>query len=130
MFLNLFIAIMIDAFSGQSDIAKMAVNDEVLHDFKEHWAKYDPDAKGFISIHDLKHLMWDLADAKQNKGGALIIKKKSIHKDNYRCYMNIAELGIPTFKGMKKVMFHDVLIKLCLAAVKSYFQRIDIKAMH
>ena len=99
----------------------MAVNEDVLSDFQHHWAKYDPKAKGFISVHDLKHLLWDLADADPSKGGALIFRKKFIHNDTDHCYMNIAELGIPTYENMKKVMFHDVLIKLCLRAVKAYF---------
>ena len=120
MFLNLFIAIMIDAFFGQTDMAKMTVKEKTLEDFQKHWSKYDPEATGFISVHDLKHLFWDLANS-QDGGGALILKKKLISQNNQHCYANIKEMGIPTYENMKKVMFHDVMIKLCYGAVRFYF---------
>lgn len=78
MFLNLFIAIMIDAFFGQTDMAKMSVKEKTLEDFQNLWSKYDPNATGFITIKDLKRLLWDLANADPAEGGALIQKKKYI----------------------------------------------------
>ena len=63
VFLNLFIAIIIDAFFGQTDLAKIPVKERVIEDFVRLWSKYDTDANFLISVKDCKSLFIDLAKA-------------------------------------------------------------------
>lgn len=50
IFLNLFIAIIIDAFVHQADHFKLPIQPYALNDYQEIWQKYDPGATGFIPI--------------------------------------------------------------------------------
>lgn len=51
IFLNLFIAIVIDAYSGQSQMASLPVRQIDLDLFCEVWSYYDNDATGFIEVN-------------------------------------------------------------------------------
>ena len=61
IFLNLFIAIIIDAFFGQNDIAELPIDERAIKSFVNHWSNYDPDANDFMPIDQLHDLMIDLA---------------------------------------------------------------------
>jgi len=61
IFLNLFIAIIIDSFFGQNDLANLPVQERAIEKFPVHWSKYDPYATGFIKLSDLEELIQDLA---------------------------------------------------------------------
>ena len=50
VFLNLFIAIIIDAFFGQNDLANMPVKESVIEDYRNLWSKYDKLATGKITV--------------------------------------------------------------------------------
>ena len=50
VFLNLFIAIIIDAFFGNADLQSMPIREEQVNDFIEVWRKYDKLATYYISI--------------------------------------------------------------------------------
>ena len=73
----------------------------------------------------------DLANAHKDEGGALIPFKKRIAKPENTTFRNrqIMALRIPTYHGMKDVMFYDVLQKLCQQSVQIYFQKDIIKKM-
>ena len=62
VFLNLFIAIIIDAFFGQTDLAKIPLKQQSFDDFTITWSHYDRDRNGLISFVDLKDLLLRLAD--------------------------------------------------------------------
>jgi len=51
IFLNLFIAIIIDSFLGQSDAFALPVNQNDIDEFCDCWQHYDPDARGYIEAH-------------------------------------------------------------------------------
>ena len=128
MFLNLFIAIIIDAFFGQTDLANMPVQQKSVEDFQTIWSKYDPDGTGFIPVSSLEKLLLDLSEARPDEGGALIPFKKRMQKQEFR-NRQILFLDIPTYNNMEKVMFYDVLIRLCHQAVKLFYQQTEIKNM-
>ena len=65
IFVNLFIAIIIDAFLGQSNQFNLPIEPYSLYEFVNIWAKYDPEATGFISIHDLEPFIIDLANSNE-----------------------------------------------------------------
>jgi len=48
IFLNLFIAIILQGFDFMNKKANMILKDEVLNDFKEQWSKFDNKGTGFI----------------------------------------------------------------------------------
>lgn len=82
VFLNLFIAIIIDAFFGQTDMANMPVKEKTINDFQRLWSFYDNKATGFITIEQLQLLLIDLAKSHAEEGGALIPFKKRIIGEN------------------------------------------------
>jgi len=41
IFINLFIAIIVDGFNSISNMNKKLINYEIIHDFKIKWLKYD-----------------------------------------------------------------------------------------
>ena len=60
IFLNLFIAIIIDVFLGRSEQEKIAVQKNSLQEFVNVWSVYDPDASGFIKISEFENFIVDL----------------------------------------------------------------------
>jgi voltage-dependent calcium channel L type alpha-1D len=54
IFLNLFIAIIIDSFLGQSQAYGMPVNQADIDDFIEKWQEFDPNGIGTMPCHELE----------------------------------------------------------------------------
>lgn len=129
VFLNLFIAIIIDAFFGQTDLAAMPVKEKSIEDYQRIWSKFDRDATGFIKVSDLGRLLQELAKSDPTEGGALIPFKKRIANNEEFRNRQIILFAIPTYQIQKKVMFYDVLIRLCFQSVKLYFEQKDVKKM-
>ncbi len=50
IFVNLFIAIIIDGFLGQSNQFELPIEQYSLYEFVKIWTKYDSEASGFIRI--------------------------------------------------------------------------------
>lgn len=60
IYLNLVIAIIVDAFTSVIAAGKLPVTEDLIDEFVRCWAKYDPDATSFISIENLNNLLEDL----------------------------------------------------------------------
>ena len=60
IFLNLFVAIILNGYFDTRDQESHSLNGEVLGVFKESWAKFDPDATGYIKESYFTHLMFDI----------------------------------------------------------------------
>lgn len=130
IFLNLFIAIIIDAFMGQADAGSMPIVENVLLDFQQKWRQHDRLATGFITIEQLDLLIIDLANSNQKEGGALIVdRKRMIDNMEYRA-RQIRLLELPTFDGMKHVMFWDVMMMLCSQIVKIHHKKANLEKLH
>ena len=54
VFLNLFIAIILEGFAASSTEQSIRVGEDAINSFIHHWRKYDPYAIGMISIDDLE----------------------------------------------------------------------------
>ena len=93
IFLNLFIAIIIDSFLGQSDAFALPVNQNDIDEFCETWQIFDPNAKGFIESHDLEEFV--VALCKTECG--LIPNRKLVLRDITFRRRFIATLEIPAF---------------------------------
>jgi hypothetical protein len=57
IFLNLFIAIVVDTYLNQQEAYALPVQALDIDIFVDIWANYDPRATGFISIDDLDNLI-------------------------------------------------------------------------
>ena len=79
IFLNLFIAIIIDAFLGHAETFSLPIQQFEINEFMRIWSYYDPDATGFIKLEDLEGLIVDLANSDEGQG--LIVLRELIMKD-------------------------------------------------
>ena len=61
IFLNLFVAIIVEAFLGQTDYFNSPIQHFHINDFVTTWYKYDKEATGFIKLRDLDKLIYDLS---------------------------------------------------------------------
>lgn len=105
IFLNLFIAIIIDSFLNQSDAFSLPVTQNDIDEFIEVWAAFDPDAKGFIESHELEDFLQELCKTECG----LIPNRKLVDRDVTVRRRFIARLEIPCFNGFRRFMFYDVL---------------------
>ena len=107
VFLNLFVAIIIDAFLGQAEMYSLPIQQYYVNEFARIWCHYDPDATGFIKMKDLEALIVELA--KSDDGQGLIVLKELVLKDLKTKKRFIGMLKIPTYDKFRRVMFYDVL---------------------
>jgi hypothetical protein len=95
VFLNLFLAIIIDAFLGQTDHFNLPVQKYSLQEFVNIWSRYDPNATGFINIIDLDDFIVDLTKSRESR--VLVIFAEKIATDATLRNRFIAKLCIPTY---------------------------------
>ena len=60
IFLNLFIAIILEGFAAATTEQNMRINDDSILAFNNAWTKYDKKATGMIHTNDLKKVVLDL----------------------------------------------------------------------
>lgn len=109
--MNLFIAIIVDAFLGQSDHFKLPVQKYSIKEFTNIWSKYDNQATGYIEIEDLESLIIDMANSFE--GRELIVMHERVLADEKFRMRFMAMLQIPTYNQLRQVMFYDTLQQLC-----------------
>ena len=95
MFVNLFIAIVIDAFLGQTFHFDLPIKKYSLTEFVSIWSKYDPQATGFINVKNLRAFIVELAES--NDGHELVIWHEDVLKDFKHRRRFVAMLSIPTY---------------------------------
>ena len=69
--LNLFIAIIVEAFLGTAEMFSSPIQLYHVEEFVNIWRKYDPAATGLITLSDLDHLILDMA--RSEDGSTLIV---------------------------------------------------------
>ena len=60
VFLNLFIAIILEGFAASASEQKIRVGNECFEAFQRAWRKYDPFASEMMAISNLENLVMDL----------------------------------------------------------------------
>ena len=120
IFLNIFIAIVIDAFMNQNDAAFLPVTEQDVEAFVNSWKKFDPDATGFIKAGELELLIYELAADESCE--LLFLKKQIKLRTKYR-QKRMATLHIPMYGNLNKFNFHDVLLGLSKAKFENEFDR-------
>ena len=53
IFLNLFIAIILDGFDDSKHQSEVRITDEMVSKFQKIWADFDPEATGYIEVTDM-----------------------------------------------------------------------------
>ena len=70
-----------------------------------------------------------MASEKYDIAYELIVERKFVAKDEAFRARFIMDLQVPTYQKMRKVMFHDVLMKLCQQIVKLHYESSAKKKM-
>lgn len=104
IFLNLFIAIILQGFDFMNKKANMILKDEVLLDYKVQWAKFDPKGTGFMECRNLNTFLTKI-------GGPLGFDSVTIaHQERQKDF--ITSLDLCTYSRCKYYNFYDILRKL------------------
>lgn len=103
--MNLFIAIIIDSFLGQSDAFSLPVTQLDIDEFREVWKEFDHDAVGYIEATKLEDFIIALSGTECN----LISNRKLVIKDDAFRRRFIARLEIPAFNQFRNFLFYDVI---------------------
>lgn len=98
IFLNLFVAVILQGFSASSNEEILNVYKNQAEDFKKQWLKYDPEGTGYIKLADLSHLIDDL----EEKSKMIVTMLK---KDEKRKRAFIAQLQCPTYHNFQEYYF-------------------------
>ena len=62
IFLNLFIAIILEGFSRASTEDSIRINEDTIAAFTTAWSKYDRNATGMIEFKDIVNIVLDLCE--------------------------------------------------------------------
>ena len=62
VFINIFIAIIIQAYEDTSEKSHKVFNEEMCERFRDVWSHYDRNATGFILIENLPDFMIELGE--------------------------------------------------------------------
>ena len=108
IFLNLFIAIIIDSFLSQSDAFSLPVTQNDIDEFTDIWREFDHDAKGYIKASELEDFIIALCETECN----LISNRKLVRKDDSFRRRLIARMEIPAFNQFRNFLFYDVLVTM------------------
>lgn len=116
VYLNLVVAIIVDAFTSASSAEKLPVDENMLDRLVQIWQKYDPQATYYIPTASLINLLDDFIKCKESET-MFVTRDDSVLTEIYRMRLIMA-LEIPTYDRSAQVMFYDVLQKLTLRAFK------------
>jgi len=61
IFLNLFIAIVVDSFSNKAETNALPVHDRDVVIFGEVWSKFDPDSSGYMPLPRIEEFLIELS---------------------------------------------------------------------
>lgn len=109
IFLNLFIAIILEGYEETQQKENKLFNQEKLDAFRQVWAQFDPDATTYIRISQLKALLFALG---KPLGWDAAVAARPAYQDRF-----IANLDLPIYNSFSDYMFMDVLEALALRVV-------------
>lgn len=104
IFLNLFIAIILQGFDFMNKKANMILKDNDLFEYKEQWAQFDPKGTGFMKIEDFKDFLKKIGEP---LGFDSITAADPLRQKEY-----ISNLDLCTYNKVKYYNFYDCLRKL------------------
>jgi len=111
IFLNLFIAIILQGFGRTSEEDSSRINEEQIQTFQRLWLEFDPNGTGFIRIPQFDDLLIRLIEKKSN----LLRYPDILKDDSQQRQLFMSELELPTYNTFRDFYFWDVLIALSKA---------------
>ena len=84
IFLNLFIAIILEGFAQSEQEQSIRISRDHIELFQKLWTKYDPDATGFIPVKCLRDLVLDLTYEE------VLLKESSREDENSKVIFNFS----------------------------------------
>ena len=104
VFLNLFIAVILDGFQVVTVQESRTLNSDLLELMREKWSEFDPAASSYIKISDFPLYMKALGDP--------IGWGASFNADEKREEF-VKELNLPIYNDFKDYQYMDVALALC-----------------
>lgn len=102
VFINLFIAIILQGFETTSQKVNDLISEGDLDKFKDCWAEFDPNGTGFMRLSDMPALMLNL--------GEPLGWRREIYENNVSLQDDfLEELNIMTYNQFKDVLFWEVI---------------------
>ena len=138
--MNIFIAIILDSFGGQTDAFNLPVFKNDIEDFVAVWARYDPLATGFIETAKLEKFMEDVAEdvpalffnktVRKRVGNLNVTEEmtdqeveKVLRNNKYHRTNFMMSLEIPTYDNFKYIFFYDTLQTMTQKIVEYNYER-------
>ena len=115
VFLNLFIAIVVDTFVAMKAAHELPVTQLDIDTFVDIWCKYDPTATGYIHWRKLEDLVVDLHESETS----FFSQEDDALKTKELTQNLIAFLEIPLHKSLSSCLFYDVLGICCRYTVEN-----------
>ena len=125
IYINLTIAIIVDAFTGVTTSDKLPVQNDLMNLYVECWSTLDPNATGYIKVTQVEDLLKELYQ--NEKCRKMLYFKGAAIESHQFCLRLVGSLEIPTFGQFKRVMFYDVLQQLCYRSFKIQHNQESIK---
>jgi len=101
IFLNLFVAVILNGFTNSNEEEGFEVFKKNLASFKQVWKRYDPDASGFIKIELLSDFVQDLVQETDfittGLNGPKLVR-------NF-----IAHMQVPVYHSFTRYYYQDIL---------------------
>lgn len=101
VYLNLFIAIILQGFSDTNERANLQINDQVYEDFRNIWSDYDKKGEGLIPVGKLPELI--------NRLALPLGVPEEIRKDRVLIGEWMGNLRIKSYQNFKYFHFWDIL---------------------
>ena len=111
IFLNLFIAIILESFENVNTQEDLKIQDSDLELFQKVWMDFDPKGTGFIEIKDFDQFILSMI---ANSSKLVLVHEKLHSKPTLRKKF-IEELEMPTYARMTKFHYADVMFSLTKA---------------
>lgn len=114
VFLNLFIAIVVDTFVAMKQEHDLPVTQMDVDTFVEIWGKYDSFGTSYINWRELEDFLIELhlSDTSFFEGQTQVFSDSLMRRDL------MIFLEFPMHQNLKKVFFHDVLLLCCRNVVE------------
>jgi hypothetical protein len=109
MFLNIFIAVILQGFSDSEALEQGMLTGTHYDDFREHWVNYDPEGTGLIESSDLPSLLAELEPPLGYKDK--LRRKSKILKYLADCELNLVDVSKYHFYEVANALLTRVYMK-------------------
>lgn len=125
IFLNLFVAVILNGFTSSNEEEGISKFKEKIDKVKKVWQEYDPEATGFIYVHQFEEPLYKVEDLANTPDDPFITVPLAGNPKNTKLF--ISHLQVPTYHRFQKYYFQDIISMLCKKYLQSkfYIEMID-----